>query len=387
MDMVFDSRISRRKFCKAALGALAAGFPPALVERAFAMPRNLKELRLIKDAMTETGLVHGDIPSLNSPAFLPMREAMMNMDPKDQCFVVPLPGGIRIYPQKILVWHEVVNEIIKGVPYCITYSPVSGSLVVYSSRVGTQNLILDAEGRIYNSNSILIDRNTGSLWSQLLGMAFDGPLAGHGMNILPSYWMTWKNAREIFKDAQVLATPRGGWRNYNRDPYGSYLLPGNYYDDERILYTMSHVDTRMDAKTHVIGLEVEKNLVAVDINFVREKKVVNFYSGIVPLVGIYDSRMDVARIFVRNVWEGRTPALFAWHENSIRDLQTRSLWSMDGRCVDGNLTGAAMDELFGVYAFWFVWGAFHPETELVPGPSVVPDSALVIGDVGDSPVP
>ncbi len=142
----------------------------------------------------------------------------------------------------------------------------------------------------------------------------------------------------------------------------------------------------MPAKAHIIGLEVENNLMAVEIDYVRRHKVVNFYSGITPLVGIYDSRMDVARIFVRDIWEGRTPALFALHEGGIRDLQTRSLWNMDGQCADGNLTGASMKELFGVYAFWFVWGAFNPETELVPGPSVVPDSALIIGDVGDKPV-
>jgi hypothetical protein len=347
------------------------------------MPRTMKDLAAIEDALTVTGLVHGDIPSLNSPAFLPMREALMNMDPQDQCFVVPLPGGIRIYPQKILVWHEVVNELIKGVPYCITYCPISGSLAVYSSKVNNQNLIFDAEGRLFDSNSILIDRNTGSLWSQMLGMAFEGPLAGYGMSILPSYWMSWRYAREIFTEAQVLATPRGGWRNYNRDPYGSYLLPGNYYDDERILYSMTNVDTRLPAKAHVIGLEVDNNLMAVEINYVRQHKVVNFYSGITPLVSFYDSRMDAARVFVRDVWEGRTPALFTLHESGIRDLQTRSLWNMDGQCVDGNLVGASMKELFGVYAFWFVWGSFHRETELVPGPSVVPDTALIIGDVGD----
>lgn len=344
------------------------------------MPRTRQELRAINDQLLKTGLVHGDIPSLNSPRFLPINEASMNLEANDPVFVVPLPDGVRIYPQKILVWHEVVNEVIKGDPYCITYCPLSGSLAVYSSRVDNQNLVFDAEGQMYNSNTVLIDRNTGSLWSQILGMAFDGPLAGSGMRILPCYWTQWRYAREFFRDAKVLETPRGGWRDYNRDPYGSYLTPGNYYDDERILYPMTRLDSRMEAKTRILGLEIDNNFLAVDIDFVRKAGVVNFYAGLTPLVAVHDPRLDVVRIFVRSVWDGHTPALFVRRDGVLMDIQTRSSWDWDGRCVQGNLQGAAMEQKFGIYAFWFVWAAFNPETDTIPGNSVVPDSALVMGD-------
>ncbi len=345
-----------------------------------AMPRTMKELSEIASRLHKTGLAHGDIPSLNSPDFLPLNEGGMNLEPNDPVFVVPLPDGVRIYPQRIMVWHEVVNELIRGVPYCISYSPVSGSLAVYESRVGSQNLIFDAEGRMYNSNTVLIDRNTGSLWPQMLGMAVEGPLAGSGMRIRPCYWTAWKFARATFPDAKVLATPRGNWRNYNRDPYGSYLTPGNYYDNDKILYPMTAIDNRMPPKTRILGLEVDANLVALDIDAVRKARVVNFYVGLAPLAAIYDSRLDVIRVFDRDIWEGRTPALFAVKNNVIHDVQTRSVWNMDGVCQDGNLKGARMEQRFGMYAFWFAWSAFHPETDTVPGPSVVPDSALVIGD-------
>lgn len=370
-------------------GALSVALGLAIVTvggQASAMPHSREELRAITDQLLKTGLIHGDIPSLSSPRFLPINEASMNLEGNDPVFVVPLPDGVRIYPQKILVWHEVVNEVIKGEPYCITYCPLSGCLAVYSARVDNQNLIFDAEGRLYNSNTVLIDRNTGSLWSQALGMAFDGPLTGTGLRILPCYWTRWRFAREVFKDAKVLETPRGGWRNYNRDPYGSYLTPGNYYDDERILYPMSRVDSRMSAKTRILGLEIDNNFMALDINYVRKAKVVNFYAGLTPLVAIYDGELDVARVFVRSVWEGRTPALFVLKDGVIRDVQTRSAWSVDGRCTEGNLLGASMDQRYGIYAFWFVWAAFNPETDTVPGSSVVPDSALVMGTQATDPL-
>lgn len=350
------------------------------LDQARAMPRTMQELSRIQDEVYSTGLIHGDIPSLSSPTFLPIREASLNLEPDDPVFVVPLPSGVRIYPQRVMVWHEVINELIQGTPYCITYCPISGSLAVYSSRVNNLNLIFDAEGRLYNNNAVLIDRNTGSLWSQILGMAFEGPLMGSGMNIQPCYWTTWQYARQVFPDASVMQTPRGGMRSYGRDPYGSYLSPGNYYDDDRIFYPLSYLDSRLPPKTQVIGLEVENNLIGIDVNYVKEHKVVNFYAGLVPLVALHDSRMDVVRIYSREIWDGHTPALFALDDNGyIRDIQTRSLWSMDGVCLDGNLTGASMQELFGIYAFWFAWAASNPESELVPGNTVVPDSALIMG--------
>ncbi|MCH5276295.1 MAG: DUF3179 domain-containing protein [Desulfovibrionaceae bacterium] len=369
------SRFSR--FALAALIVLASVMAPQFAD---AMPHTLKELRAMTDQLIKTGLVHGDIPSLNSPAFVEVREASMGLEANDPVFVVPLPDGVRIYPQKILVWHEVVNEVIKGEPFCISYCPLSGCLAVYAARANNQNLILDAEGRLFNSNAVLIDRNTGSLWSQMLGVAIDGPLTGTGLRILPCYWSNWGHAREFYSDAKVLQTPRGGWRNYNRDPYGSYLTPDNYYDDERILYPLTRLDSRLPAKTQILGLEIDNNFMAVDVNYIRKVKVANFYSGLTPLVAIYDSRLDVARVFERSVWEGHSPALFVWQDGVLRDIQTRSEWDMDGRCVRGNLEGASMEQKFGIYAFWFAWAAFNPETELVPGPTVVPDSALVMGD-------
>lgn len=381
---------SMMKFSRAFVAAvcLAAFLAPSTAP---ALPRSLTELKGITDELTQTGISHGDIPSINTYTILPMNEALMSLEADDPVFIVPLPDAVHIYPQKVLVWHEVVNEVIKGEPFCISYSPISGSLAVYYARADQQNLIFDADGRLFNSNTTLIDRNTGSLWSQIWGMAFDGPLKGTGLNILPCYWTRWKYAREVYRNEEnvkIMQTPRGGFRNYNRDPYGSYLLPdNNYYNDERILYPIRGLDTRMSPKTQVIGLEIDKNLVGIDVDYVRKQKVVNFFSGLVPLVALYDADLDVARIFVRSIWEGKPPALFAWRDGQIQDIMTKSIWNAQGQCVQGNLQGAFMAEKFGIYAFWFAWAAANPETDTVPGESVVPDSALNFGNATGSVLP
>lgn len=95
------------------------------------------------------------------------------------------------------------------------------------------------------------------------------------------------------------------------------------------------------------------------------------------MLAVLDPRLNVVRVFDRTVWD--SPVLFTEENGRLVDVDTRSTWSYDGTALSGKLKDARLDEFFGMYAFWFAWAAFHPETLLVPGPSVVPDSALVKG--------
>lgn len=341
-----------------------------------AMPRSERDLRDIKEKLVETSVVYGQIPAILEPAYVPVRDAALSLASQYPVFVVFLPGGPRIYPQKILVWHEVINDEVDGHGYMITYSPISGSVAAYDRQVDGVNLIFDTQGQIYNSNSILIDRNTGSLWTQMLGMAFEGPMFGRGLKQIPVWWTTWQYASKVYPKAMVLAAPRSERKPYGRDPYGSYLTSGNYYDDQRILYpvTTPSVDRRFPLKQRILGLELDGLVLAINEAYVRERKVVNFFFGPTPMVALLDPRLNVVRVFNRTVWS--KPALFLPGTNGITDMDTGTTWNYDGKALEGNLQGASLDEHTGIYAFWFAWAAFHPETLMVPGPSVVPDSAL-----------
>ncbi len=368
----------RRLFCLGALLSVAAG---GFTLPAQALPRSEKELRSITDNLTKTTVTYGQIPALLGGQYLSVGDAAMTLEDRDPVFIVFFPTGPRIYPQKILVWHEVINETLEGHAYCVTYCPITGSLAAYDAQVDGVNLTFDNEGRLYNNNSVLMDRNTGSFWLQLIGMAFDGPLAGKGLNMLPVWWSTWEHVRKIYPKALVLGTPRGTYKPYGRDPYGSYFAPDSYYNDEKILYPLLYQDRRMHPKTRVIGLECGDLMLAVDENHVKQQGVVNFFVGPDALVAIRDPRLDVVRIFNRQVWD--RPLLFRLQNDVLTDIETGTRWNFDGKGLEGNLKGASLQELSGIYAFWFAWNAFHPETLIVPGPSVVPDSALETGPISE----
>jgi len=354
---------------------LCLGILLLLPSQPSAIPANEQELARIADRLTQTSVTYGSIPSLYRPQYLRVVEASLSLSNDDPVFVVRLPDGYRIYPQRIMVWHQVVNEIIDDHAFVITYCPISGCLAAYDASMDGINLIFDIEGRLFEGNSILMDRNSGSLWVQMLGLAFDGPLLGRGMPLLPTFWTNWNFARRHFPDALVLAPPLESRKAYGRDPYGSYQRRDTYYQNDILIYPVSRLDRRFHRKTPMLGLEHNNFFVGIDIPYVKRNGTVNFFVGDKALVAVHDTRMDTVRVFDRQIWE--KPALFIKEYGRFKDLGTRSHWSYDGTCVEGGLQGASMKELFGVYAMWFAWFAMHPETLVMPGPGEV-DKALLV---------
>jgi hypothetical protein len=209
----------------------------------------------------------------------------------------------------------------------------------------------------------------------MLGMAFDGPLLGRGMPMLPTFWTTWNYASRYFSDAQVLMPPLESKRAYGRDPYGNYQRRGSYYQNDILIYPVSRLDRRFHRKTPVLGLEYNNLRVSIDIPYVKKNGAVNFFVGDKALVAVHDIRLGSIRVFDRQIWE--KPALFIKESGRLKDLGTQSYWSDEGKCVEGGLKGAFMKELFGIYAMWFAWFAMNPETLILPGPGEV-DKALLV---------
>ena len=342
--------------------------------QAQARPRSLQELAAIMGKVVETGVKYGSIPSLYRPRYDLVQDANLSLSDDEVVFVVMLPGGPRVYPQRIMVWHQVVNEIVDDKAYAITYCPTTGTLMAYDSTMGGLNLIFDTEGRLYDGNSVLIDRNSGSLWLQETGMAFDGPLLGRGLPMAPVYWTNWGAAKRTFPQAVVLAKPNGN-KPYGRDPYGNYLRRGTYYDNDRLIYPVERMDKRFARKTPMFCIEYEGYLLAIDIGYVRKKGAVNFFAGPHALVAVYDRGLEVVRLFNRQIWS--EPFLFITQNGKLMDLTTRSLWDpKSGVAVEGNMKGASMPQYYGAYSMWFAWYSINPETLVIPGPGEVPEKLL-----------
>ncbi|MBQ9537129.1 MAG: DUF3179 domain-containing protein [Desulfovibrionaceae bacterium] len=334
----------------------------------------MADLKQIGDNLLYTNLKYGSIPSIINPTYITVQEASLSMEQDDVVFIVMLPNGVHIYPQKIMVWHQVVNELINDYAYIITYCPTSGTLAAFDASMKGLNLIFDPEGRLYESNMVLIDRNSASLWLQQLGMAFEGPLAGRGLPMLRVYWTTWGPASRVFPNAKVLNPPNNR-KAYGRDPYGSYLKKDTYYYNDVTVYPLKHLDRRLHKKTPMLCLELQDTLLGIDINYVKKKGTVNFFVGPMALVAMHDKELDVVRVYDRQVWS--EPFLFVRKNNVITDIHTNSIWDpATGTSTSGSMKGSKLKQFFGHYSMWMAWSSINPETRVIPGEGEVPEKLL-----------
>lgn len=337
--------------------------------------------------VTRTGIGMDAIPALYRPRFMSVSDASLSMEHDESVFVVTFPTGLtRIYPQRIMVWHEVVNDVLPDPDggtiradtpisaldaFVITYSPLTGCVAAYYSMAGRFPSTFGVTGELLNNNSLIYDRMTASIWSQLTGACIEGPQAGKRLSPIQVTWMSWKGARDRYPAAQVLSRSTGHKRNYGRDPYGSYQRPGNYYDDLRLFYPVQHLDNRLPPKKRVLGIEREGLAGALQVDAVKEAGMVHFTMGVTPMVAFHDIALEAVHIFEGRVDGFDEPLTFSFLEGKIVDNQTKGEWSPEGLCTYGRLREKRLTPVLNTNAMWFAWAAFYPQTIILPEASFI----------------
>ncbi len=91
---------------------------------------------------------------------------------------VIINGDARAYPLHILLWHEIVNETISGVPGLVPYCPLCNSGVAFDRRLGGRTLNFGNTGRTRHFDMVMYDKETEGWWQQFLGEALIGSLTG-----------------------------------------------------------------------------------------------------------------------------------------------------------------------------------------------------------------
>jgi len=188
-----------------------------------------------------------DIPSIDHPKFIAPAAADYMKD-DDEVVSITMDGETRAYPLRILVWHEVVNDEIAGQPIAVTYCPLCGTAVVFSRTVGDRTLEFGVSGLLFQSDVLLYDRETESLWSQLEMMSVAGPLVNTQLKWLPSQQLTWSAWQEKFPEGNVLSTETGFGRNYQGNAYASYKK------SPKAMFPVPENRTELEQKEWVIGV-------------------------------------------------------------------------------------------------------------------------------------
>ena len=124
------------------------------------------------------------IPSIDNPIFKAVA-GDKELTPRDPVIELAIGGDARAYPLRILIWHEIVNDTVAGVPVTVTYCPLCNSAIVFDRRVPPHVLDFGTTGKLRNSDLVMYDRQTESWWQQFTGEAIVGALTGTQLKLLP----------------------------------------------------------------------------------------------------------------------------------------------------------------------------------------------------------
>jgi len=306
----------------------------------------------IPQAYVEASLSGGPpkdgIPSIDDPRFWSSQEADRHFNDDDRVVGVYINGEARAYPQRILVWHEIVNDTVGGKPISVTFCPLTGTALGFlrgDSELGVS-------GRLVNSNLIMYDRATDTEWPQILGAGIKGPHAGKGLQETRVVWTTWQRWKQRHPDTRVLNTETSFIRSYRRDPYGSYTPVGGYYADHaQPIFPVMHESERYPPKREIFGFRTsDGHAVAVDrVHLARQEIIEHVRDGIRYLI-VHDPGLDTGWVFRDRQGSAVLPAHLSFSVSGP-DAPELSDW----------------EAINGFEAMWFAWFAFYPDTEVLDG--------------------
>jgi len=273
------------------------------------------------DEIHSGGPPRDGIPSIDRPKFT-TADGEMKIRPSDAVLGLFHLGMAKAYPIAVMNWHEIVNDRFGDEPVVVTYCPLCGTGVAYAAQVDGRELEFGVSGLLYNSDVLLYDRQTESLWSQLMLQAISGPMRGRKLQMLPLVHTSWAEWRAEHPDTLLLSRDSGYSKDYDRDPYAGYA------DSSGVWFPVSHKDPRYHPKERVLGVELDGKFKAY------------------PYAELSRSK-------------GEVKDRFAGRELTLR-------YNPDGPSL--RAYDAAGNEIPAISSFWFAWFAFHPDTEVYQAP-------------------
>ena len=343
------------------------------------------------------GSHNGAVEPSPAPRFESVGTARGWLDAREPVLVLELGGEARAYPLQIMIWHEIVNDVVAGRPVAVTYCPLCNSGLGFDRRLRlsdaqaervrarnpgaalaragagwTLEVTLGTSGLLYKSNLLMFDDATATLWSQILSRAVVGTLAGVRLEPLPVQLLAFDAFARAHPEGRVLSRATGYERDYGENPYFAYDAPTS-----RPFLFRGEPDTRLPAMERVVAVRLGGETVAYPYGLLRQARVVNDAVGGVPLVVFWGpgtaSALDRARVargrdvgaagvFDRRL-AGRELA-FAWDGEGFVDLQTKSRWDLRGRALTRPLAGRRLAPLTHDNTLWFAWAAFFREARV-----------------------
>ena len=278
----------------------------------------LSNLRIPLEEILKGGPPKDGIPAIENPKYVKGEEADF-LSPEDRVLALEINGEAKAYPLRILDRHEIVNEA----DFVVSYCPLCNSGSAFKALANGQASTFGVSGLLYNSDVLMYDRTTESLWSQIKGEAISGTASGQKLELLPVVHTTWADWKTRHPNTWVLSTETGHERNYSKTAYTDYR------NSEKLMFPVSSVNREMGNKTLVLGVEVDGQFKAYPFPRLKQKT---------------KKGLDL----VEDTFNDQTLQIHF-------DADQNTAYATDR---EGNLWKNA------ITLYWFAWYAFHPQTEI-----------------------
>lgn len=313
------------------------------------------------------------IPAIDAPQFVSVGEADAWLEDLEPVTVYQDGDEVRIYPFQILIWHEIVNDVVRGRAIAVTFCPLCNTAIVFAATIEGQQLDFGTTGRLRYSNLLMYDRQTESWWQQATGEAVIGALTGNQLTLLPATIISWAEAQSLHPTALVLSRETGFNRNYGSNPYIGY----DNINGSPFLFDGPETPDSLPAMARVTTVVLGDEAVAYPNEILQDVGVVNDTIGGVPVVVFWQPGLASAlddRLIARGQDVGASGVFertvngqvltFGGDGPMITDEQTGSTWNLLGQAVVGELAGQSLLPVVKVDHFWFSWAAFRPDTRI-----------------------
>jgi hypothetical protein len=279
----------------------------------------------------------------------------------------------RAYPIQILIWHEIVNDTVAGVPVAVTFCPLCNTAIAFERTVNGRVLDFGTTGRLRFSNLIMYDRQTESWWQQAIGQAIIGQYTGTQLVARPASIIAWSTFKAAHPDGRVLSRDTGYDRPYGQNPYRGY----DNVNQAPFLYSGPPTPGVLRPMARVLIVVLGGEAVAYPFDALKKVHVVNDTVGKTGVVVLWtpgtSSPLDTdtiaggrdvgaATVYLRSL-DGQS-LTFTFDGTNIVDMETGSVWDILGRATSGQLTGKMLAPVVATNSFWFAWAAYQPHTRV-----------------------
>jgi hypothetical protein len=328
----------------------------------------LAECTLTPEYVQDGGIGLDGLPSISSPEFVAAEPQAVNeyVEDADRVLGIVVDGQAMAVPLGALWYHEIVNLDVGPTQLALTHGGLSGSSRVYD-RSGAGGETFGVSGFLYRNNLLFYDRGQDpSLWGQMTGEGYCGPLLGTQLSPYAFLEVTWEGWKTLHPTTTVLSLLSGSGAPWGEYPYGGYEDSPDFYFPN----TMPTLDPRRPPKERVLGIPDEaQGGLAFPFGPLEDEGDVSVAQGELAdgdVVVFWRSDLQGAAAYWNDV-DGEA-LTFTAQSGAVVDAEYGTTWDFLGRGTGGGLDGFHLQPVSrATVAYWGAWAAFYPDTELWSG--------------------